>query len=219
MIAGACLLNIMNVTGRGRQRSLAFIALADLALQLAVIGVGIFVVMHPDRLTDQIHLFSHPNLRDIIYAAVVAMLAYAGIEAASDLAPDIEVSRRDLKRIASLGAIAVPLVYAGMAAIALMAVPVVAGPHGPETALGDQYIQDPVLGVVSAFHPHWLAEIMRWVVALVAAPVLFWAATTSMLGVSRHTYTLAINRQIPSWLGKLGASAGRRPTWRSRSAG
>jgi basic amino acid/polyamine antiporter, APA family len=203
VIAGSCLLNIMNVTGRGRQRSLAFVALADLALQLAVIVVGVIVVMHPDRLTEQIHLFSHPSLRDIIYAAVVAMLAYAGIEAASDLAPDISVSRRDLKRIATLGAVAVPLVYAGMAAIALMAVPVVAGPHGPETALGGQYIQDPVLGVVSAFHPHWLAEIMRWVVALVAAPVLFWAATTSMLGVSRHTYTLAINRQIPSWLGKL----------------
>jgi APA family basic amino acid/polyamine antiporter len=203
VIAGACALNILNVTGRGRQRSLAFLALADLALQLIVIAVGVVVVMHPDRLTEGIHLFSHPNLKDIIYAAVIAMLAYAGIEAASDLAPDIEVSRRDLKRIASLGAIAVPLVYAGMAAIALMAVPVVAGPHGPETALGHQYIQDPVLGVVSAFHPHWLAEIMRWVVALIAAPVLFWAATTSMLGVSRHTYTLAINRQIPSWLGKL----------------
>jgi basic amino acid/polyamine antiporter, APA family len=203
VIVGACTLNIFNITGRGRQRSLAFLALADLALQLAVIVVGVIVVMHPDRLTEQIHLFSHPNLKDIIYAAVVAMLAYAGIEAASDLAPDIEVSRRDLKRIASLGAIAVPLVYAGMAAIALMAVPVVAGPHGPETALGHQYIQDPVLGVVSAFHPTWLRDIMRWVVALVAAPVLFWAATTSMLGVSRHTYTLAINRQIPSWLGKL----------------
>lgn len=203
VIAGACGLNILNVTGRGRQRSLAFLALADLALQLIVIAVGVVVVMHPDRLTEGIHLFSHPDLKDIIYAAVVAMLAYAGIEAASDLAPDIEVSRRDLKRIASLGAIAVPLVYAGMAAIALMAVPVVAGPHGPETALGHQYIQDPVLGVVSAFHPHWLADIMRWVVALIAAPVLFWAATTSMLGVSRHTYTLAINRQIPSWLGKL----------------
>jgi basic amino acid/polyamine antiporter, APA family len=203
VIFGACALNIFNVTGRGRQRSLAFIALADLGLQLVVIAVGVVVVMHPDRLTEGIHLFSHPDLKDIIYAAVVAMLAYAGIEAASDLAPDIEVSRRDLKRIASLGAIAVPLVYAGMAAIALMAVPVVAGPHGPETALGHKYIQDPVLGVVSAFHPHWLAEIMRWVVALIAAPVLFWAATTSMLGVSRHTYTLAINRQIPSWLGKL----------------
>src|SRR6185312_4553476 len=155
------------------------------------------------RLTEQIHLFSTPNLRDIIYAAVVAMLAYAGIEAASDLAPDIEVGRRDLKRIASLGAIAVPLVYAGMAASALMAVPVVAGPHGPETALGNQFVEEPVRGVVSAFHPGWVADSMRWMVALIAAPVLFWAANTSMLGVSRHIYTLAINRQIPSWLGKL----------------
>ncbi len=203
VIVGACALNILNVTGRGRQRTLALIALADLALQLAVIVVGAIVVMHPDRLTAHIHLFGTPSARDLIYAAVVAMLAYAGIEAASDLAPDIEVGRRDLRRIAWLGAIAVPLVYAGMAAIALMAVPVVAGPNGPETALGHEFIRDPVLGVVSAFHPHWLSEIMRWVVALIAAPVLFWAATTSMLGVSRHTYTLAINRQIPSWLGKL----------------
>ena len=203
VIAACVVLNIFNVTGRGRQRSLAFIALADLVLQLAVIAVGVLVVLHPDRLTAQIHLFSQPSFKDIVYAAVVAMLAYAGIEAASDLAPDIEVSRRDLKRVARLGAIAVPLVYAGMAAIALMAVPVVAGPSGPETALGSTYLRDPVLGVVSAFHPHWVAEIMRWVVALVAAPVLFWAANTSMLGVSRHMYTLAINRQIPSWLGKL----------------
>ncbi|HEY4778395.1 MAG TPA: amino acid permease [Solirubrobacterales bacterium] len=203
VIASACVLNVFNVTGRERGRSLALLALADLGLQLAVIAVGALVVLHPDRLTEQLHLFSNPSFKDIVYAAVVAMLAYAGIEAASDLAPDIDVDRRDLKRIASLGAIAVPLVYAGMAAIALMAVPVVAGPHGPETALGSQYVKDPVLGVVSAFHPHWVAESMRWMVALIAAPVLFWAANTSMLGVSRHIYTLAINRQIPSWLGKL----------------
>jgi APA family basic amino acid/polyamine antiporter len=203
VIALVCVLNILNVSGRGRQRSLAFLALADLGLQLAVIVVGLLVVLHPDRLTAQLDLFTQPDFKDIVYAAVVAMLAYAGIEAASDLAPDIRVSREDLKRIATLGAVAVPLVYAGMAAIALMAVPVVAGPHGPETALGNQYVENPVLGVVSAFHPHWVAETMRWTVALVAAPVLIWAANTSMLGVSRHIYTLAINRQIPSWLGKL----------------
>jgi basic amino acid/polyamine antiporter, APA family len=203
VIAAVCALNILNVTGRERGRSLAVLALADLGLQLAVIVVGLFVVMHPDRLTAELDLFGDPSFRDIVYAAVVAMLAYAGIEAASDLAPDIEVSRRDLKRVATLGAFAVPLVYALMAAIALMAVPVVAGPQGPETALGNQFVEDPVLGVVSAFNPDWVAETMRWTVALVAAPVLFWAANTSMLGVSRHIYTLAINRQIPSWLGKL----------------
>ncbi|HEY0317180.1 MAG TPA: universal stress protein [Solirubrobacterales bacterium] len=203
VIAVVCALNILNVTGRERGRSLALLALADLGLQLAVIVVGALVVMHPDRLTAHLHLFSDPSARDVVYAAVVAMLAYAGIEAASDLAPDIEVDRRDLRRIATLGAIGVPLIYAGMAAIALMAVPVVGGPHGPETALGNQYVENPVLGVVSAFHPGWVADTMRWMVVLVATPVLFWAANTSMLGVSRHIYTLAINRQIPSWLGKL----------------
>ncbi len=203
VIVAVVALNILNVTGRGRQRSLAVLALADLALQLAVIVVGLLVVLHPDRLTADIHLFTEPSVRHIIYAAVIAMLAYAGIEAASDLAPDIEVSGRDLRRVATLGAFAVPLIYAGMAAIALMAVPVVAGPHGPETALGGEFIEEPVLGVVSAFHPHWVAETMRWAVMLVAVPVLFWAANTTMLGVSRHIYTLAINRQIPSWLGKL----------------
>jgi basic amino acid/polyamine antiporter, APA family len=203
VIVAVCALNILNVTGRERQRSLAALALADLGLQLAVIGVGALAVLHPERLTAELHLFADPSFKDIVYAGVVAMLAYAGIEAASDLAPDIDVPRRDLSRIATLGAVAVPLVYAGMAAIALMAVPVVAGPQGPETALGGEFVEDPVLGVVSAFHPGWVADSMRWMVALVAAPVLFWAANTSMLGVSRHIYTLAINRQIPSWLGKL----------------
>jgi basic amino acid/polyamine antiporter, APA family len=205
VIVAACTLNVLNVTGRGRERSLSVLALADIALQLAVIVVGALAVLHPDRLTDQIDLFTDPSVKDIVYAAVIAMLAYAGIEAASDLAPDIDVRPTDLKRIVSLGAIAVPLVYAGMAAIALMAVPVVAGPHGPKTALGGEFVEAPVLGIVSAYHPAWVAETMRWVVALVAAPVLFWASTTAMLGVSRHIYTLAINRQIPSWLGKLNS--------------
>jgi basic amino acid/polyamine antiporter, APA family len=205
VIVAACVLSALNVTGRGREGWLVVLALADVALQLAVIGVGVFAVFHPDRLTAQIDLFTDPTLTDTVYAAVVAMLAYAGIEAASDLAPDIDVRRRDLKRIVTVGAVAVPLIYAGMAAIALMAVPVVAGPDGPQTALGNEFVEAPVLGVVSAYEPTWVADSMRWIVALIAAPVLFWAATTAMFGVSRHIYTLAINRQIPSWLGKLNA--------------
>ncbi|HEX6227998.1 MAG TPA: amino acid permease [Solirubrobacterales bacterium] len=205
VIVAACTLNVLNVTGRGRETWLVVLALADIALQIAVIAVGVLVVFHPDRLTDQLDLFTDPSLTDAVYAAVVAMLAYAGIEAASDLAPDIDVRRRDLRRIVSVGALAVPLVYAGMAAIALMAVPVVAGPDGPQTALGGEFVEAPILGVVSAYEPVWVADSMRWIVAVVATPILFWAATTAMLGVSRHIYTLAINRQIPSWLGKLGA--------------
>lgn len=204
VIATVSILNIVDVSGRSYRKLLAGFALADVFLQLVVIAVGAIVVMHPDRLTAHLDLFHSPSLIDIAYATVVAMVAYAGIEAASNLAPDIRFEPKDLRRIVSTGALAVPLIYAGMAAIALMALPVVIGPHGPQTALGGRYIEAPVLGVVSAYHPHWLSELMRWMVALIAAPVLFIAAYTSMLGVSRHIYTLAINRQIPSWLGKLG---------------
>jgi APA family basic amino acid/polyamine antiporter len=203
VIGLAAILNVANVTGRNRQIRLVVLALAELGLQLLVIVVGLFVVLHPDRLTDQLHLFSSPSVKDIVYSLVIATIAYAGIEAASDLAPDLEFEPRDLKRVLGVGAIAIPLIYAGIAAVALMAVPVVPGPHGPETALAGRYIEEPVLGVVANYHPGWLADVMKWAVMLVAVPVLFWAANTAMLGLSRHVYVLATNRQIPSWAGKL----------------
>ena len=204
VIVAVALLNILDLTGRRSQRSLAVLALADLLVQLVLIVVGVFAVWHPERLTDSLSLAGQPGFSDVVYAAVLAMLAYAGIEAAANLAPDVNVRRRDLRRIVAGGALSVPFIYAGMSLVALMAVPVVAGPAGPETALGSEFVEAPLVGVVSAYEPGWIADAMRVLVAVVAAPVLFWAANSAMLGLSRHTYTLAVNRQIPSWLGKLG---------------
>ncbi len=90
-----------------------------------MIVVGLIVVLHPDRLTDQLDLFTSPSVKDIVYSLVIATIAYAGIEAASDLAPELEFEPADLKRVLGVGAIAIPLIYAGIAAVALMAVPVV----------------------------------------------------------------------------------------------
>lgn len=203
VIGLAAALNIVGVTGRTRQARLVLLALAELGLQLLVIVVGLVVVLNPELLTDQLDLFSSPSIEDIVYSLVIATIAYAGIEAASDLAPDLEFEPGDLSRVLSVGGIAIPLIYAGIAAVALMAVPVVPGPDGPETALAGRFIEEPILGVVQSYDPGWLADVMRWTVMLVAVPVLFWAANTSMLGLSRHVYVLATNRQIPSWAGKL----------------
>ena len=203
VIALAAYLNVAGVTGGKRQNRLVLLALADLGLQLVVILVGAVVVLDPGLLTAELDLFTTPSLKDIVYAAVVATIAYAGIEAASDLAPELDFEEGELKRVASAGAIIVPLLYAGMAAVALMAVPVVPGPNGPETALAGEFVEAPVLGVVQSFEPAWLADAMQWAVVLIAVPVLVWAANTSMLGLARHTYVLATNRQIPSWAGRL----------------
>ncbi len=208
VIALVALLNVIGFTGTTRAGWLVLLALADLVLQVVVIVVGLIVVFDPGLLTAEVELFSSPSASDVIYAAVVATIAFAGIEAASDLAPDLEWEIGDLRRVISAGAVVVPLLYAGMACVALMAVPVVAGPGGPETELGGALIENPVLGVVAAYEPEWVADLLRWAVVAVAVPVLVLAANTAMLGLSRHTYVLATNRQIPSWLGRLaGAQA------------
>jgi APA family basic amino acid/polyamine antiporter len=79
----------------------------------------------------------------------------------------------------------------------------VATPAGPETELAGRFVEEPILGVVQNFDPGWLADLMEAVVMVVAPVLLLWAAGVSMLGLSRHIYTLATFRQIPSWLGKL----------------
>ena len=76
-------------------------------------------------------------------------------------------------------------------------------PDGPQTALGGAYLEDPVLGVVQSFEPAWVSDLMEVAVVAIVPVALIWAANTAMLGLSRHVYVLATNRQIPSWLGKL----------------
>ena len=196
--------NIAGFTGQVRQRPLIVLAVADIVFQLAVIAVGAIVVFHPDLLTSSVDLFTTPSAGQIFEALAVATLAFAGIEAASDLAPDLKWEPRDLRRIVSSTAMLLPLMYAGMAAVALMAVPVVPGPDGPETALGERFIEEPILGVVMSYDPAWLSTVFQVAVVAIAPVVLTWAASTSMLGLSRHVYVLATNRQVPSWLGKLG---------------
>ena len=195
---------IRGFTGAARQRMLAVIALAGVTLLIAVIVVGALTSFDLNALTAELDPFTTPTIEDVIYAGVIATVAFAGIEAAANLAPDLEFGPLELRKLLSVAAPLVPLIYFGVAVIALMAVPVMATPTGPQTALGGAYIEDPVLGVVKSFDPAWVSDVMEVAVVAVVPAALIWAANTAMLGLSRHVYVLATNRQIPSWLGTLG---------------
>jgi basic amino acid/polyamine antiporter, APA family len=199
VIAAVAALNIAGFTGRYRQRGLVMVAIGGIALLVVVIVAGAITSWDPGAITDGLDPFNSPTLEDVIYASVIATVAYAGIEAASNLAPELEFEPADLRHLVGAAAVIVPLLYTGMALIALMAVPVVDG----ETALGGRFVEAPVLGTVLSYSPAWVANVLEAAVVAVAPLVLIWAASTAMLGLSRHTYTLARNRQIPSWLGKL----------------
>jgi APA family basic amino acid/polyamine antiporter len=206
VIALVATMAIGGFTGAPHRRLLAIIAVAGVGLLLAVIVVGLITSFDVDVLTkdlDPFDSFANPSLPDLIYAGVIATAAYAGIEAAANLAPDIDVGPGDVRKLFVVAAALVPLIYVGVSVVALMAVPVTMTPDGAQTALGTTYLESPVLGVVQSFAPDWVSDLMQAGVVVIAPLALIWAASTAMLGLSRHVYVLATNRQIPSSLGRL----------------
>ena len=60
-----------------------------------------------------------------------------------------------------------------------------------------------MLGLVSSFEQEWLREPLRYVIAVFAIALLVIACNAAMFGLSRLGYSLALNRQVPSMLGRL----------------
>ena len=60
-----------------------------------------------------------------------------------------------------------------------------------------------MLGLVSAFEQEWLREPLRYAIAVFAIAILVIACNAAMFGLSRLGYSLALNRQIPSLVGRL----------------
>jgi basic amino acid/polyamine antiporter, APA family len=183
----------------GRARRVLYLMAADIVLQVALILVGLVVFFNWDVLTAPIELGSMPTWSEAVFGLGVAMVVFTGLESASGLAGEVNVSRRGLKRLVSSSTLSVMVVYVGIAVVALTAVPVVNG----KTELGSTYLEAPVLGITRSFATGWVADATTYVVAAFATLTLLAAADSAMLGLSRQAYTMATTRQIPSRLGRL----------------
>jgi APA family basic amino acid/polyamine antiporter len=190
--------NVIGISARRIRRRIA-VTIADLGLQAVIIILGVALALHPDRLTQAIHLGGGSSVRDLAFALPIAIVAFTGLEAAASLSGEVGGSSRSLKRLVLPGSSLILLVYVGISLVGVWALPV----HHGVTMLGQTHIKAPVLGVVEAFRPHWVADVLKYAVAIGGAAGLIAAAGSSMLGVSRVGYSLATNRQIPSAVGRL----------------
>ena len=176
----------------------------DLVLQAAVIVLGLALAFHPHHLTESIHLGTAPSWSDLAFAFPIAVIAFTGLEAAASLAGEVDASVGELKRMVIPGSAVIVLIYVGIAVVGIAALPV----HNGVSELGTNHLDAPVLGVVEAFRPVWVSDILKYAVAVGGALGLGAAALSSMLGVSRVGYSLATNRQIPSAIGRLSGRWG-----------
>jgi APA family basic amino acid/polyamine antiporter len=190
--------NLTGVTAR-RLRRRVLVMGADLIVQIVVIALGLALVFHGSHLTDAVHVGSNPTVHNLLFALPLAVIAFTGLEAAASLGGEVSTTPADVKRLIGPGALVIVLIYVGIAVVAIGALPV---EHGV-SALGTRHIRAPLLGVVEAYHPHWVADVLKYVVGIGGALGLIAAAGSAMLGVSRVGYSLATNRQIPSAVGRL----------------
>jgi APA family basic amino acid/polyamine antiporter len=197
-IALVVLSNIRGFDWR-RLRRIGVLVLADLTLQVFVVVLGLVLFFNPGTLLNPIHLGSAPTWSNFVFALTIAAISFTSLESASGLAGEVRLSRAGLKRMVASGTATVVVVYAGIALVAVTALPV----HAGHTELAGRYVNDPMVGVVAHMRPHWLAETLRYLVGALGALTLVAAANSAMLGLSRLAYSLSTNRQIPTALGRL----------------
>ena len=197
-IAWVVLANIRGFSGR-RARRIGMLVIGDLALQLLIVVLGLVLFFDPHTLLAPIDLGSSPTWSSFVFALTIAAIAFTSLESAAGLAGEVRISRAGLRQMVASGTATVVIGYVGIAVVAVTALPV----HDGHTALAGRYLNDPVIGIVTQMHPHWLAQSLRYLVAALATLTLVAAANSAMLGLSRLAYSLSTNRQIPSGLGRL----------------
>jgi APA family basic amino acid/polyamine antiporter len=178
------------------------VAMLDLAVQFVLVVLGVALVLSPDTLSGGLGFASGQKWSDLAFALPLAMLAYTGLETAANLAEETREPGRALPRslFSAIGLVVVVTVL--ISAIGLSAFPA----SGGETALGEEWLEAPLVGIVTAFEgslPSMLVDMLRVAVGVSGALILFAAATTSVSGITRLAHSLAEHGALPRELARL----------------
>jgi APA family basic amino acid/polyamine antiporter len=203
VVAGGALLFVAmsNIRGLSANRigSVLRLSLLSMVVLVVVSVIGFTQYWDPGSIHASVDLGVAPKWNDLIFALGIASVVAIGIEAASGLAGEIRVGRRGLRRVLIASVLAAICLTVLVSVAALMATPVV----GTRTALGDRFLEAPVLAIPSSYEPGALLDVSRYAVGATAAALLLVAMNGQMLGLARLAYSLATNRQIPSAVGRL----------------
>ena len=178
------------------------VALLDLLVQGLLVLLGVAFVLSPDALTEGLGIATGQDWGDLAFALPLAMLAYTGLETVANLAEEAREPGRTLPRslFSAIGLVVVVTVL--IAAIGLSAYPVENG----STALGDEWLEAPLVGIAASFEgqlPDVLVDLLRIAVGVSGALILLAAATTSVSGITRLTYSLAEHGSLPRKFARL----------------
>jgi APA family basic amino acid/polyamine antiporter len=183
------------------------LAIVDFLSQLGLVLLGVFLVLNPEALSDNLALFgTAPTWQDFLIAIPIGTVAYTGIETISNMAGEARDEAETIPAAIKRVMIAVFTIYFTLPWVALSALPVTQNAEGEyQTLLGvpsedGGYADNPMLGIVTAMD---LGPGVELYVGVLAVTILVAATNAGVLGVSRLVYSMGIHRQMPDGMRRL----------------
>jgi basic amino acid/polyamine antiporter, APA family len=179
------------------------VALLDLVVQSLIVILGLALVFSPDVLTAGFSLAPGQEwLGDVVYAIPLAFVAYTGLETVANLAEEAREPGRTLPRslFTAIGLVVVLTVL--VAVVGVTAFPAV----GNTSELGENWLEAPMVGIVTAFGgelPAGIVDALRVAVGLSGALILVMSVTTSISGCARLAHSMGTHGMLPRELGRL----------------
>ena len=155
----------------------------DILTQLSLMFLGIFFLFNVPKIMHQFSLGTNPTWPHFLYGISVAMVAYIGIEAISQMSSEARDPAKSVPRAMFLTMGTTVFLYSGISLVALSAM--------DPKLLSTVWVNDPIAGIAH-FIPHVHHYLGPWI-AVLGATILTVAANAGLIGVSRLAYSMSHN--------------------------
>lgn len=203
-VALTAVLIVVNIIGIQESSFLNFaLSILDLGTQVVLVLLGVLLLLNIQTVLSNIHLGVAPTWGSFLASVSIAMVSYTGIETISNMSEEARNPARSVPRATFFVIAAVLFVSAFLPTIGMSQFPVhMVGGHYT-TALATTWKDDPVAGIVSRFHPAWLAYWAGVWVGILAFTILVIATNAGLIGISRLSYSLATADLFPHQFARL----------------
>jgi APA family basic amino acid/polyamine antiporter len=158
----------------------------DILTQMSLMALGIVFLLNFHKIWTQFTLGVVPTWTHFLYGISIAMVAYTGIEAISQMAAEARDPGKSVPRAMFMTMGTTIFLYAGISMVALSAM--------DPKILSTTWVNDPIAGIAH-YMPHVNQFLGPWI-AILGATILTIAANAGLIGVSRLAYAMSSNLLI-----------------------
>lgn len=216
------LLAVINVIGVKESSQLNWIlVIADLATQLLLVALG-FLLLFDKTLYLQRVTTNWPTPTNLIFGIAIAAIAYTGVETMSQMAEETKKPEKKVPAALISMMVTVIIMYACISTVAFSVM--------TPAELASEWATDPIAGIANGLHSYLtehypfsiaistqisplevlrsliiegLRNLLRPLVAILAATILLVATNAGLLGISRLTFSLGEHKLVPPLLSRV----------------